>query len=84
MTGDFAPDSDALKNAGDKAKSIPFTATLDDQGRLTDLNVNGSSIDPALGIEITVSDYGSATGISKPDSSQVVEAPDSVLQFLKG
>ena len=84
MTGDFAPNSDALKNAGDKAKSIPFTATLDDQGRLTDLNVNGSSIDPALGIEITVSDYGSATGISKPDSSQVIEAPDSVLQFLKG
>jgi len=84
MTGDFAPNSDALKNAGDKAKSIPFTATLDDQGRLTELNVNGSSIDPALGIEITVSDYGSATGISKPDSSQVIEAPDSVLQFLKG
>jgi hypothetical protein len=84
MTGDFAPDSDALQKAGDKAKSIPFTATLDDQGRLTDLNVNGSSIDPALGIEVTVSDYGSAASISKPDSSQVVEAPDSVLQFLKG
>ena len=84
MTGDFAPDSDALQKAGDKAKSIPFTATLDDQGRLTDLNVSGSSIDPALGIEVTVSDYGSAASISKPDSSQVVEAPDSVLQFLKG
>jgi hypothetical protein len=84
MTGDFAPDSDALKKAGDKAKSIPFTATLDDQGRLTDLNVNGSSIDPALAIEVSVTDYGSATGITKPDSSQVIEAPDSVLQFLQG
>lgn len=84
MTGDEALDSDAVSKAGDKAKSIPFTATLDDQGRLTDLNVDGSSIDPQLAIEVTLSDYGSATGISKPDASQVTEAPDSVLQFLKG
>jgi hypothetical protein len=84
MTGDDAPGSDALQKAGDKAKAIPFTATLDDQGRLTDLNINGSSIDPQLAIEVTVSDYGSATGITKPDSSQVIEAPASVLQFLGG
>ena len=83
MTGDGAPDSGAVQKAGDKAKAIPFTAVLDDQGRLTDLKVDGASIDPKLAIEVTFAGYGSAKNIAKPDASQVVEAPDSVLQLFK-
>lgn len=84
MTGVDAPNSDAVQKAGDKAKAIPFTATLDDQGRLTDLTINGNSIDPQFALEVTISDYGSAVGITKPDASQVVEAPDAVLKIFQG
>ena len=83
MTGDSAPDSDAIQKAGDKAKAIPFTAVVDDQGRLTDLKVDGASIDPQLAIEVTFAGFGSVAGIAKPDAAQVVEAPDSVVQLFK-
>ena len=83
MTGDSAPNSDAIQRAGDKAKAIPFTAVLDDQGRLTDLKIDGASVDPALALEVTFAGYGSVANIAKPDASQVVEAPDSVLQLFK-
>jgi hypothetical protein len=83
VTGDNAPDADALKKAGDKAKSVPFTAVLDDRGRLTDLKIDGASIDPQLAFEATFSDFGKASGVTEPDSSQVIEAPDSVMKMFQ-
>jgi len=84
MTGVVSVGDDAVLNAGDKAKSVPFAATLDDLGRLTDLSVNGGSIDRQLAFEVTTTDYGTATGVTKPDSSQVVEATDPDLKSLWG
>ena len=83
-TGGIAPDADVLRNLGDKAKSVPFTVRLDDQGRLTYLKIDGSSIDPQLAFEVAVTGYGTATTITEPDASQVVEAPDSVRKILGG
>jgi hypothetical protein len=83
-TGGIAPDADVLRNVGDKAKSVPFTAKLDDQGRLTDLKIDGGSIDPQLAFKVAVTGYGTATNATTPDASQVVEAPDSVLKILGG
>ena len=82
-TGDNAPAADLLQKAGDKAKSVPFTATLDDHGRLTDLKLDASSIDPQLAFEATFSDFGKASGVTAPDDSEVVEAPDSVLKLFQ-
>jgi hypothetical protein len=84
MTGDNVPDADVVQKAGDKAKAIPFTAVLDDKGRLTSLKVDGASIDPQLAFETTISDYGSSPGITKPAAAQVVEAPDAVLKLFQG
>jgi hypothetical protein len=84
MTGDNVPDPDVVQKAGDKAKAIPFTAVLDDQGRLTSLKVDGASIDPQLTLEATISDYGSAAGVTKPAAAQVVEAPDAVVKLFQG
>jgi hypothetical protein len=84
MTGDNVPDSDVVQKAGDKAKAIPFTAVLDDKGRLASLKVDGASIDPQLTYETTISDYGSAPGITKPAAGQVVEAPDAVVKLFQG
>jgi hypothetical protein len=83
VTGDKAPDPSVLQKAGDKAKAVPFTAVLDDQGRLTSLKVDGASIDPSLALEATFTGYGTSPGITKPDAAQVVEAPDSVVQLFK-
>jgi hypothetical protein len=82
-TGSSTPSSDALSQAGDKAKAVPFTAVLDDQGRMTSLEIDGSGIQDGLTIQMTFSDYGAPAGIAKPDPASVVEAPDAVTQMLK-
>lgn len=82
-TGDDAPASALLEEAGDKAKSVPFTATLDNQGRMTHLKIDGSAIDPQLVWDATYSDFGTAAAVTPPDSSQVVEAPDAVMKMFQ-
>jgi hypothetical protein len=83
MTGVTAPDPDAIQKAGDKAKSVPFTATVDDKGRLNDFKVDGASIDPALALEISFSNFESAANVSAPDDADVIEAPASVLKIFQ-
>lgn len=73
-------DQDTLKNLGDKAKAIPFEATVDSEGRLTSLSftVPATSSTPALPSKVTYKDFGSATKVEKPAASEVVEAPASI------
>src|SRR5258708_26247455 len=47
-----APDQELLKKVGDKAKAVPFTATVDEQGRLTALKLDGASLDPGLTVDL--------------------------------
>jgi hypothetical protein len=68
---------------GGKANSVPFTATVDDQGRLTELDIDLSSIDAQLGkMTTTYSDFGATVEVSAPPAADVVEAPESLLQAL--
>jgi hypothetical protein len=83
MSGVIAPDADTLKKAGAKANAIPFTATVDDKGRLTDLKIDGSSIDPSISLEVAFSNFESAANVTAPDDSEVVEAPAGVLQLFQ-
>jgi hypothetical protein len=83
VTGEDAPAAAVLEKAGDRAKSVPFTATLDDQGQMTHLKIDGSTIDPQLVVEATFSDFGKAADVTAPDSSQVVEAPAAVMQMFQ-
>lgn len=77
-------DEDVVTKLADKAKAIPFTATVDGQGRLTKLTLDI----PAAGevtahkLEATYSDYGSATEAQKPPAGQTLEAPASAYQML--
>ena len=82
LTGTEKPDADALKKAGAAAKSVPFTATLDDQGRLSDLKINGDSIDTGLSVDIAVSNVGSPTAVTAPPAAEVVPAPAAIYQIL--
>jgi hypothetical protein len=68
---------------GAKGNSVPFTATVDDQGRLTKLTLDLSTIDPNLGtMTTTYSDFGAPVTVAAPPAAQVVEAPESLLQAL--
>lgn len=80
-----ALDSDLVKALGAQAKSLPFTAKLDAQGRLTELviSVPAAGDNKAQDIKVTYADYGNATTPQKPPADKVVEAPASTYEMLK-
>lgn len=77
-------ESPTLKKLGDIAKAAPGTVTLDEQGRLTSLTIDLSSVDSDLSIKNTFSDYGSPVSLSPPPPADTVEAPTSVYEVLGG
>jgi hypothetical protein len=75
------PDIDRL---GQKAKAVPFTATVDSQGRLTEVKLDFPAVDPQIpAVTSTYSDYGTTVTATKPDPAQVQEAPDTLYQIFK-
>jgi hypothetical protein len=83
VKGAVSPDSDTLTKVGDKAKAVPFTATVDGSGRLTEFATDGAGIDPGLTVDVTFSDYGASQNISKPTGT-IVPAPSAVYDILNG
>ncbi len=83
-TGVSAPSSADLSKAGAAAAATPFTATLDDQGRLVDIKINADAVNKNLSDEISFSNYGSPTAISKPNAADVVPAPEGLYQIFSG
>lgn len=81
-TGPAKPVASDLSQAGVAARTTPFAATLDDQGRLTALTINADGYDKALTRSITFADYGSPTPIVTPAPSLVQPAPASLYQLL--
>jgi hypothetical protein len=67
----------AAEALGDSAKAVPFEATLDEQGRLSTMDVtmkvNGSDVSS----HTKFSDFGTKVTASKPSAAEVVEAPES-------
>ena len=70
--------NDKVSKLGDKAKAVPGTVTLDDQGRLSEITVDLSAIDPAASVKVTYSDYGTPVTVNPPPKSQTIEAPAAV------
>jgi hypothetical protein len=77
-------DEEVVTKLADKAKAIPFTATVDGQGRLTKLSLDMPAAGdvPAHKLEASYSDYGSATEAKKPPAGQTQEAPASAYELL--
>ena len=79
-------DQASIKTWGDQAQDVPFTAGLDEQGRLSALTiqlpaVNGQTSQP---LEILYTDYGTKVDAKKPAASEITEAPDSLYSSLGG
>jgi hypothetical protein len=79
-------DADALKALGTKADAVPFTATLDDKGRLAtvDVKVPGYAKVKAFTHHATYSKYGSAPEVKAPAASASQKAPDEAYELLNG
>lgn len=77
---------DDIKALGDKAKAVPFEATVDSQGRLTTLKftVPAGTSTPEMPMEMTYSDFGGSVTVAKPAASEVVEAPASIYAMFNG
>jgi hypothetical protein len=78
LTRATGPETAGKSSVTDAA--VPFTATLDGQGRLTELKITGANGD--LDIGITFSNYGSPTTIAAPPAADVLPAPDGLYQAL--
>jgi hypothetical protein len=77
-------DVDALE-AGDKVKSVPFTAKVDEEGRLVeftvDMKVLLSTMEPMV---FTYSDFGVTVDVRKPAADEVVDVPETLLNVFNG
>jgi len=86
VAGITGVDPSAVTTWGAAAKDVPFTAGLDEQGRLAELTiqlpaVNGQQAQP---LDVLYTDYGTAVTAERPAASEVVEAPDSLYSSLGG
>ncbi|MFF5174413.1 hypothetical protein ACFY3U_17480 [Micromonospora sp. NPDC000089] len=77
-------DQTLITALGPQAKSVPFTAKLDPQGRLSELvlKIPAAGQTAAQDMKITYSDYGNATAAQKPSADQVVEAPQEFYNLF--
>lgn len=77
--------SDDLSALGAAAKNVPFTATLDDQGRVSKIVIKMPKVGgyPASDLTTTYADYGVPVELAKPAPTEVVEAPSMIFQFLQ-
>lgn len=77
-------DPTVITALGPQAQSVPFTAKLDPQGRLSELVVQipAAGQSAAQDLKITYSDYGNAAAAQKPSADQVVEAPQELYNLF--
>lgn len=75
--------AESLKVLGDEAKAVPFTASVDEQGRLVELTLDMSGLADSLGtMKATYSDFGISVSVQRPAASETMEAPRELLGFL--
>ena len=74
----IVPAGDSL---GAAAKNLPFTATTDPRGRMTELRVGPKGGTAAF--DFKISDYNVAETVDPPDDDDVVIAPKSVYGLLR-
>ena len=78
-------DSDTVSEMGAAAAALPFTASLDDRGRLTKLAIDAPKAGetPAGKWTVTITGYGEQAAQTKPTGA-VTEMPASGYQAMNG
>jgi hypothetical protein len=80
----LAPASEIAKLTAEQ-KKVPFTATLDSQGRVAKIVLKLPTLGafPATDFATTYSDYGAPVTVTKPAAADVAPMPETFYQFLK-
>jgi hypothetical protein len=75
--------ADELAALGPEAKNVPFTATLDGDGRIAKFVISMPKVAdyPAADLTTIFSNYGSEVAIAKPAAAETVEAPELIYQL---
>lgn len=83
LTKSPTADPESMKMYGDKVRSVPFTARVDEQGRLTEISVDTKGVSPLLGeMRVAYDNFGKPVEIRKPDPSEVSDMPDELLGLM--
>ena len=79
-------DQTLVKTWGAQAQNVPFTAGLDEQGRLSALTIQLPAVEgqQAHPLEVLYTDYGITVDAQKPAATEVTEAPDGLYTSLGG
>jgi hypothetical protein len=80
-TGVAGLDKVTIEGYGPAAQQVPFTAGLDEQGRLAALTLQ---LPQSTVLEALYTDYGTTVTAARPPAAQVVEAPEDVYRALGG
>jgi len=81
-TGVSAPTQADLTAAGEGAAKVPFTATIDEQGRLVDLLIQADAVNPDLTNEYAFSHIGAPGPVTAPAAADVATTPASVYTIF--
>ncbi len=74
---------DSLKALGARSGTVPFTATVDGEGRLTGMTVDMSGLAPTAGtLRTTYSDFGAPVKVKVPSAWQVTDPPAALSGLL--
>jgi hypothetical protein len=78
-------DNDTIEEMGAGAAKLPYTATLDDQGRLTELAIDAPASGPTAAGKwvFTITGYGEQKALTKP-AGTVKEMPAGSYAMLNG
>ena len=79
-------DKVTVDSYGAAAQNVPFTAGLDEQGRLSTLTIELPAVNgtPTKPLEVLYTDYGIAVTAEAPPAAEIVEAPESLYTTLGG
>lgn len=79
-------DKVTIDGYGAAAQHVPFTAGLDEQGRLSVLTIQLPAVqgEQTAPIEALYTGYGEPVTVEQPPAAQVIEAPADVYQALGG
>ncbi len=86
VAGITGVDKVTVDSWGSAASQVPFTAGLDEQGRLSALTIQLPAVNgqPSQMLEVLYTDYGTPVDVQRPAASEITEAPANVYSSLGG
>jgi hypothetical protein len=81
----FGLDDAAAKQLGEKARAVPFEATVNEQGRLATwkMTIPAHGSEKETSFELAYTEHGGKFELKKPAAGEVVNPPEAVYEMLQ-